>query len=138
MTIKSISLLALAVTLLAGCASNHFSEARGQSVVNGKGGSVRTVKGIDIWDIGEPDRKFQIIGFIQQDMVQNNANFIARSINNSISESTLVSEAKKRGGDAIVFVSSASQLAGAYAFDNGSVAVKTLAQKQVAVVRYIK
>ncbi|MBM3823446.1 MAG: hypothetical protein FJ404_11260 [Verrucomicrobia bacterium] len=92
---KTKALLALAITLLVGCTSTRFVEFPGQGVVEGKGGSVRNVKGIDIWDIGEPDRKFEIIGFIQQEMIQNNANLLARSMNNSISESAIVAEAKK-------------------------------------------
>jgi len=151
MKAKSIPLLALMI--LAGCTSTRFVEFRGQGVSEGTGGSVRNVKGIDIWDIGEPDRKYEIIGFIQQEMIQNNANLLARSMNNSISESAIVSEAKKRGGDAIVFISSSSQIAGAntsgsgYASSRGPyttyhgnarTTVSTLAQKQVAVVRYLK
>ena len=150
---KTKALLALAITLLVGCTSTRFVEFPGQGVVEGKGGSVRNVKGIDIWDIGEPDRKFEIIGFIQQEMIQNNANLLARSMNNSISESAIVAEAKKRGGDAIIFISSASQIAGAHTSGSGyattrgpyttyqgnaHTTVHTLAQKQVAVVRYLK
>jgi hypothetical protein len=150
---KSKALLALAITLLVGCTSTRFVEFRGQGVFEGKGGSVRNVKGIDIWDIGEPDRKFEIIGFIQQEMIQNNANLLARAINNSISEAALVAEAKKRGGDAIIFISSASQIAGAHTSDSGTAStvgpfttfhgdahtsVYTLFQARVAVVRYVK
>jgi hypothetical protein len=31
----------------------------------GQGGAAKTINGVDIWQIGTPPRKFQIIGFIE-------------------------------------------------------------------------
>jgi hypothetical protein len=150
---KTKALLVIVITLFVGCTSTQFVEFRGQGIVEGKGGSVRNVKGIDIWDIGEPDRKYEIIGFIQQEMIQDNVSLLSRAMNNAISESAIIAEAKKRRADAIIFFSSTSQIVGADTSGGGYATAfgryttyqgdahttfRALAQKKVAVVRYVK
>lgn len=87
-------LLLFLISLFIGCTSTRFVEYRGQAVIEGKGGTVRNVKGIDIWETGEPNGKYRILGLINQEMIQNNPNILAKSLNNSISESSIVAEAK--------------------------------------------
>jgi hypothetical protein len=113
-TMKRDLLISLAFLLpLLGCTSTQFSEYRGPDVFEGKGGALKTVDGIDIWTLGEPNRKFKVLGFINQDMIRDDGNALALKMNNSISESRLVREAKKRGADAIVLLWTSSKVVGA-------------------------
>jgi hypothetical protein len=145
-------LLALTLGLLTGCISTQFETYRGQAVFDGKGGAVRNVSGIDIWDVGEPDCKYQIIGYIRQDTEQNGG-LLSRAIASSASESEMVDVAKKHGGDGIIFVSSSSRITGAHTFNSGYVTANgssatyvggadtqfsTSEQRLVAVVKYLK
>jgi hypothetical protein len=145
-------LLALALGLLTGCVSTQFEAYRGQAVFEGKGGAVRNVGGIDIWDVGEPDCKYQVIGYIRQDTEQRGG-LLSRAIASSASESGMLDVAKKHGGDGIIFISSSSQITGAhtvssgYATAYGSSATyvgganthfSTSEQRLVAIVKYLK
>ncbi|MCX6928860.1 MAG: hypothetical protein NT154_37470 [Verrucomicrobia bacterium] len=53
----------------------------------GKGGTVRTVDGVDLWENGKPERKCQIIGVVEDD---------------EESDSTLAKTARKRGGNVLI------------------------------------
>ncbi len=145
-------MLALICCFLTGCTSTQFSEYRGQAVFDGKGGSVHKVDGIDVWETGEPDCKYQVIGFIDQHTIQS-GELIVHLLTSSASESQLIKEAKNHGGDAIIFVSSSSQILGAssqvngnFITDgsngtfqgNGSTYIHTSEQRQVAIVKYLK
>ena len=145
-------LLALVLGLLTGCVATQFEAYRGQAVFDGKGGAVRNVSGIDIWDVGEPDCKYQIIGYVRQDTEQNGG-LLSRAIASSASESAMIDVAKKHGGDGIIFVSSSSRITGAHTASSGYVTgygssssyvggsdthFSTSEQRLVAVVRYLK
>jgi hypothetical protein len=60
----NLVVLAASTLLLTACAHTNFTEYRGPSVVAGKGGTVKNGDGIDIWENGDPDRKYQILGVI--------------------------------------------------------------------------
>src|ERR1035441_2407602 len=148
---KSNIILVLALALLTGCISTQFEEYRGHAIFEGKGGSVRNVNGIDVWDVGQPDCKFKIIGYIQQEKHQKG--LLSRAMASSAEESEMIDEAKKHGGDAVVFLSSTSKITGAdtfssgYATSSGSSAtyisnsntrVSTQENRLVAIVKYLK
>jgi TPR repeat protein len=148
---KSNIILALALPLLTGCVSTQFEEYRGHAIYEGKGGGVRNVNGIDIWDIGQPDCEFKIIGYIHQEKHQRGV--LSRALASSAEESDMISEAKKHGGDAVVFLSSSSTITGAdtfssgYATSSGSSAnyiansntrVSTQENRLIAIVKYLK
>ena len=61
---------------------------------------------------GEPDRKFRLLGIIDQNNVLDSSSPLS-VLANVTAESSLVAEAKKNGGDAIIFISQNSQLLGA-------------------------
>ena len=107
--IKSASrilLLALCV-LIAGCASTNYTTFEGGRVIEGTGGTKKTVDGIDIWNNGTPPRKFKIIGIIDDVRRQS-------LIGMAGYEGALVKKAKEAGGDAIIFLDSHSELVGYY------------------------
>ena len=59
--------LFLGLILLIGCATTTYKtfETRGSVVVEGNGGTKINEDGMDIWDYGEPLRKFKVLGVIE-------------------------------------------------------------------------
>ena len=92
-------------TLLYGCANTKYTEYRGDGIIQGKGGSLRTVAGVEIWENGEPNRKYKIIGFAQD----NRGN---GPIANAIWDSAITKLVKEKGGDAVIFESTTRVLRG--------------------------
>jgi len=64
MKIRMFCAAFVAAVLLCGCSSAKFTESHGLGVLRGSGGEVRSVDGIDIWENGEPARKFEILGSV--------------------------------------------------------------------------
>ena len=67
---RSFILSVLTPALLVGCSTNtcpKFVESGNQSIVQGKGGAVRQIGGVDFWESGEPDRPYQVLGVIRDD-----------------------------------------------------------------------
>ena len=92
-------------TLLYGCANTKYTEYRGDGIIQGKGGSLRTVAGVEIWENGEPNRKYKMIGFAQD----NRGN---GPIANAIWDSAITKLVKEKGGDAVIFESTTRVLRG--------------------------
>ena len=97
-------LLAVCI-LIAGCASTNYSTFEGGRVIEGTGGTKKTVEGMDIWNNGSPPRKYKIVGII--DDVRRDA-----LIQMSLQEKALVKKAREAGGDAILFLDSKSEVLG--------------------------
>jgi hypothetical protein len=103
----------LILVTMTGCALyNHteFTEYRGPSEFQGHGGTVRTVDGIDIWQTGTPNRKYKVLGVIDQSHYDNHS-LISR-IASTTTDSELVKAAKAHGGDAIIILGSSSAITG--------------------------
>ncbi|MDA1278284.1 MAG: hypothetical protein O2960_30185 [Verrucomicrobia bacterium] len=103
---------ALASTLI-GCAAftkTTFSEYRGPSEFQGQGGTVRKVDDIDVWETGAPNRKYRVLGIIQQSHYDNHS--LVSVIAGASKDSAIVKEAKKQGGDAIIVLGSSSAITG--------------------------
>jgi hypothetical protein len=147
---KSI-LLALTLVFLTGCVVTKFEEYRGHTIFEGKGGGVHKVNGFDIWDVGEPDCQYKIIGYLRQEKSQRG--LLGSAIANSTAEKEMIEEAKKHGGDAVIFLSSSSQFTGANTFNNGyamangssatyigssTTRVTTQEKNLIAVIKYLK
>ena len=129
-----------ALTVVSGCATSNvsFLPYRGtQSVFKGSGGTVRQLKGIDVWENGDPDRKFKLIGIIEQIGQDSSSRRlinlnITGQIKSGIQESELVDLVKKNNGDALVLISKESKISGldgqdvSYGFD-----------KKFAVIKYL-
>jgi hypothetical protein len=116
-TIRLILTAGTTLTLVS-CASmvtqTQFKEYYGADVVQGTGGTKRTLDGIDIWENGAPNRRFKILGVIEDNVLENrgaapntlNILNVASAASLASREKRLVAEAKKHGADAIVYVAS--------------------------------
>lgn len=87
-------------------------EAR-DSVVEGKGGSRVTDNGIDYWTMGDPPRRYQIIGIIRD----NRGTGVIHG--NAIGSSGVAKLVKAAGGHAVVLLGQDTENRGAYAFGSG-------------------
>ena len=71
---------------------------------------MRTINGIDIWENGEPNRPYRVIGIIDDSTLESNGAqpgtldilSVASAVSLGSRDNRLVSEAKKHGADAIV------------------------------------
>ena len=144
---KSIMIAALTTaSLLAGCASvteyKAFEGVR-EGIVEGRGGAKVISDGIEIWDDGEPPRKFKIIGFIDD-------KYGADWIFTRSHRGDIVKKAREAGGDAVVKVNTQSQLDGFYSAGGASATVYGVYARpsnygsdqnsisKYAVIKYIK
>ncbi|UVL42562.1 hypothetical protein LOY55_10870 [Pseudomonas sp. B21-040] len=89
-----------ATALLSGCAlyaSTNFQpyETKNGTFV-GQGGAKETIDGVDFWTSGEPPRKFQMLGVIDDDRVNNPITM------NSL-KGAVALKAKQAGGDAVIW-----------------------------------
>ena len=106
-------LLALAFAL-ASCTSTDFQTWEGgNSVVQGHGGTRKVVDGMDIWTRGDPPRRFKVLGMIEDERP-------GGMIPMAQLKHDIVQKARANGGNAVIFVSSASQLAGYYTASSAS------------------
>jgi hypothetical protein len=100
-------LLVVAVACV-GCANTEFQSWEGRnSVVEGRGGTRKVVDGMDVWTYGGPPRRFQVLGIIQD-------NRPGGIIPMAQMKHDIVAKARQSGGDAVIILSSQSQLAGYY------------------------
>lgn len=66
-TTFKLCLLVLLCLGLSACATSRFYQHEGSNnSFQGRGGSRFTVEGIDVWFIGEPDRRYTILGYIEE------------------------------------------------------------------------
>lgn len=137
----------LAASLLAGCATTEYKAFEGKgNVIEGKGGTKVVVDGMEIWDNGEPPRKFKVLGIIDDERP-------GGLIPMSQLRSDMVKKAREGGGDAVVQLNSQSQIAGyytsgsasAYAYGNSATAYGSSTTMPVrrnlakfAVIKYVE
>jgi hypothetical protein len=79
--------------------------------VIGQGGASKRVDGIDIWLIGAPPRKFQIIGYIEDTRPGGPIPMARRN-------AKLAEVAKQQGGDGVLIQSDAAQYMGSLTTGN--------------------
>lgn len=111
----SFAVLAILVLpLVAGCATTQYKpyEAK-DNLFEGKGGTKVVVDGMEIWDNGDPPRKFKVLGIIDD---QRPGGIIPMSR----LYSDMVKKAREAGGDALVQLGSHSQIAGYYTSGSAS------------------
>jgi hypothetical protein len=100
----------VAITMV-GCAATvtEFKayEGRGNATIEGKGGTKVTVDGMDVWDYGDPPRKFRVMGIIDD---QRPGGIIPM---NQL-RGDIVRKARGVGGDAVIQLNNQSQIAGFY------------------------
>jgi hypothetical protein len=109
---------ALAIVLsLAGCAgaTTEYKAFQGvrEGIVDGKGVAKIVVDGMDIWEDGEPPRKFKVLGFIDDTRGTN-------WIHTTLHRGDIVKKAREAGGDAVIKLNAQSQLEGFYSAGGAS------------------
>lgn len=94
------------LVLLGGCASTQFKvyEGRG-NVIEGHGGTRVVVDGMDIWENGEPPRKFKFLGLIEDERP-------GGIIPMGQLQGDIVKKAREVGGQALIKINSQSQIMG--------------------------
>jgi hypothetical protein len=76
-------------------------------VIEGQGGTKKVVDGMDVWTNGDPPRRFRILGVIDDERP-------GGLIPMAKLKHDIVKKAREQGGDAVILLSSSSQLAGYY------------------------
>lgn len=108
MKMAILILVSACLALMAGCASTEYKSFEGRTnIFEGNGGTKVVVDGIEIWDNGEPPRKFKVLGIIDDERP-------GGLLPMSQLRSDMVRTARKAGGDAVVQLGSQSQIAGFY------------------------
>lgn len=104
----------LAASLVAGCATTEYKSFEGKTnVFEGKGGTKVVVDGMELWDNGEPPRKFKVLGIIDDERP-------GGLIPMAQLRSDMVKKAREAGGDALIQLGSQSQIAGYYTSGSAS------------------
>ena len=95
-----------AAALLVGCSTDYQPiESRSPIVREGAYGTRKTVDGVDIWTFGEPSRKYQVLGIINDERLQ--APFeMARYYHD------VAAKVKQAGGNGAIEALSESQVTG--------------------------
>ena len=98
----------LTISALVACAATtEFKAFQAEdSVFLGKGGTKVVVDGMEIWDNGDPPRKFKVLGYIED---QRHGGLPMLQLRRD-----MVKKAREAAGDAIVQLSSRSQIQGYY------------------------
>ena len=95
-----------AITLGSGCSTTKFTPYKESDIIQGKGGEVENIDGIDFWSDGDPDRQYRIIGEIEES--RNKAPLPGQLnrlfSNNGKGKSTMAKSARKYGGNAVIIV----------------------------------
>jgi len=123
----------LASLLTVGCStvSTNFKPFEGKSdVVEGKGGTKVVVDGMEIWENGDPPRKYKVIGIIEDSRG-------GGLPMNSLKED-MVEKAREAGGDALIQGDSESEITGyapTYAGMSGTLRKN---HAKFTVIKYVK
>jgi hypothetical protein len=108
------ALFAVLAFAFASCTSTDFQTWEGgNSVVQGHGGTRKVVDSMDVWTHGDPPRRFKVLDIIEDERP-------GGMIPMAQLKHDIVQKARQSGGDAVIFVSSASQLAGYYTASSAS------------------
>lgn len=152
-SVRAVLIMVAASVALSGCAlytQTSFSEYRGPSEFTGRGGTVKNVQGIEVWTSGEPNRRFRVLGVIDQSHYDNKS--VMSLIAGANKDSEIIATAKKYGGDAIMFLGADSvvtgyttsgyasgQSTGAYssAYGTAHTRANTQTSTRVAVIKYL-
>lgn len=108
---KQSLVTAALVVLLAGCATTTYKsfETRGDGIIEGRGGAKSVQDGMDIWDYGDPPRKFRVLGVIEDERP-------GGIIPMAQLRSDMVKKAREVGGHALIQVRSQAQIVGYQSF----------------------
>jgi hypothetical protein len=101
---KNLALIATAVLALAGCAQTSYQvyEGRSAQIIEGQGGTKQIIDGYEIWDNGNPPRRYQVLG------VATVEHFDTPPGNAQI-RSAIAAQIKEAGGSAAIVMDTHSQ-----------------------------
>lgn len=129
--------LVLATALLSGCASTNYQpyEGRTAQIIEGQGGTKEVIDGYEIWDNGNPPRRYKVLGVATVEDFDNG--FGQQRI-----RSAIASQIRQAGGDAAVLLDGFSQGSSAVAVfgPKGRMAIgSSTGRKQVRfqIVQYL-
>ena len=93
---KNAAILASAL-LLSACAQTNYQvyEGRTAQIIEGQGGTKEVIDGYEIWDNGDPPRRYQVLGVATIEDFDN-------LLGNQRMRSAIAEEIQKAGGDAAV------------------------------------
>jgi hypothetical protein len=112
--VMAIGLCAAALLLLTACATTEYKvwEAK-TNVLERHGGTKVMVNGMELWDNGDPPRKFTVLGIIDDARP-------AGPIPMARLRGDMVRRAREAGGDALIQLNSQSHIAGTYMMGSGT------------------
>ena len=127
-----------AAVLLCGCSSTKFTEYHGSEVLQGAGGEERTVDGIDFWEKGDPDRKYKILGVIEESRkhrlpLGRFSRIFSNSGDTDDRDSVIAKAAHEHGGDAVIFVDRSRSQS-----DIGQFGEQNHPQYTLVVIKYVE
>lgn len=143
---RRISLAVLLLCVSFAASAIDFKRYYGRdAVVEGRGGEMESIEGVDYWTNGDPPRRYEIIGYIEDR--RHASGLIGMARLKSLPKQA-ARMAKENGGDAIILVSSENDVIGytsnASATVNGNSAYGTAMSAPVAkresrfaVIRYL-
>jgi len=115
--VLAAGLVAALVGALTGCATTTYKpfETRGDAIFDGKGGTRSVEDGMDIWEWGDPPRRYRVLGLIDDER-PGGAVQMARL------RSDMVKKAREVGGQALIQVRNQSRVVGSQTTGNTSAA----------------
>lgn len=107
--------LAAALLGLASCASTTFTALppQGDGIYQGRGGTTSVVDGMDIWSYGDPPRRYRVLGVIEDQRPGD-----AKSLSQMAAD--VVSKARAVGGQALIQITSRSDVVGVQDVDSST------------------
>ena len=115
--LNELFLVTLSAMLLTACATEFKTFEAKNNAFEGVSGTKVVVDGMDVWDNGEPPRKFKILGFIEDER-PGGPIYMAQL------RGDVVKKARQAGGDAVVQAVSQSQINGYYSSGAGTATSK--------------
>lgn len=145
-TMRRIVLLAALLAVSMAAYALDFKRYYGRdAVVEGQGGEMESIEGVDYWTNGDPPRRYEIIGYIED---RRHASGLVGKMRLKSLPKQVAKMAKENGGDAVIMVSAQDDVIGyasnANATVNGNRAYGTAMvapvakrESRFAVVRYL-
>ena len=109
-----------------GCGKRIYKEYHGNRIFQGEGGTVRIVNGMEIWENGQPNRKYKIIGIIEEKGKGGLISGIGR-------DEKVIQEAKEHNADAVIIQEKKDVL---YGIDQKSGVALYQEERKILVIRY--
>ena len=126
-----VILLALPGLILAADFTPYYGKGE---VVEGTGGTMEAIDGVEFWKSGTPPKRYQVIGYI--DDTRKVTGWIGK-LNLKAQGSKVAKLAKEHGGDAVIAESSTEAPAGLVGSGNTATVVVARSTR-FAVIRYVE